>query len=506
MSQPTETDNSHDGVYLADLVGTLKRYRYFLVISTLLLLTAYAALSAVYLFVSPSTEICSLDFRLEFPGAKEGELPNGTDFTPNEIIAPPVLKPVYESSGLAALVTMNEFAGSIFLTESSDALARLEREYEGHLANKNLSVVERQRLEDEFESRKQAIGKAGFSLSFQQHPKLTRLPRPVVEKALRGILAEWARVAEKERGVYRYDIPLLPPSAFGDESDKTDLLIATDNLRRRSITLRDGITALLDVPGAAAIRVGSPPVSLAELKTSLEIELASELDFLFNHSLTTHSGTSGLRTGYIATRVFRVQTELESESARLRALSESVGLYSQRWPSNEGNIRTLVPDTQGTDVTPQLSESFLDRLIQITADQAGRDYRQAVADEYRKVAERIISKRAELEFYRNLQSRNTAAAKTARPEDLEKEFDRVTRSLRTLAEQAQGLADFLGAHANGPAALYTVTSPMKTKRAATTSPSTIALGGLLLIAVAFPALCAVALLHARTRRESHVEF
>src|SRR5262245_2750580 len=69
--------------------------------------------------VLPSERTASLKIRLLFDGAADDRYPNGSTFSPNEIIATPVLEDVFRTNDLKRFGTYEGFNDSISILHSS---------------------------------------------------------------------------------------------------------------------------------------------------------------------------------------------------------------------------------------------------------------------------------------------------------------------------------------------------------------------------------------------------
>src|SRR2546430_17422618 len=93
--------------------------------TTILLLLACIALAyliaavALYL-VSPSHQITSQPFRLDFEGAGQGEYPNKTKFNIADIISGPILARGWQDNRLADYMPFGDFSRVVYVLERSE--------------------------------------------------------------------------------------------------------------------------------------------------------------------------------------------------------------------------------------------------------------------------------------------------------------------------------------------------------------------------------------------------
>src|SRR5271157_3369584 len=102
-----ETEGFEEGLNLSEILNTWWRSRARIVLLALTgLVAAAAVLLAVYV-LRPSYQEARLTFRLLFAGVEKGQYPDGTAFSPADLVATPVLAAVYERNGLARYLTFD---------------------------------------------------------------------------------------------------------------------------------------------------------------------------------------------------------------------------------------------------------------------------------------------------------------------------------------------------------------------------------------------------------------
>lgn len=155
MNQGTPTGNAGDGVVYdegsIDLIGFVMRHRSLFVLSTviaaLMTVGAYAITQAL-----PGSTVASYQVTLTFKGAAQGQYPNKSPFSPQDLIGTNVLEPIWKAQGLQERIELADLARAVTISRSSRDLSMLQSEYEQKLANTKLTAAERQVLEGEFKS------------------------------------------------------------------------------------------------------------------------------------------------------------------------------------------------------------------------------------------------------------------------------------------------------------------------------------------------------------------
>ena len=133
------------------------------------------AIVAAYVFL-PVERSGTLEFRLLFDGADQGEYPNGTLFSSAEITSTPVLTEVFETNDLERYGSYGDFKNSVFVLQSNRELELLSYEYEARLADSRLSPVDRANIEEEFQTRRDSLTDPRFSLNLREDVRVAEMP------------------------------------------------------------------------------------------------------------------------------------------------------------------------------------------------------------------------------------------------------------------------------------------------------------------------------------------
>ena len=186
-----QPDQSTDEVVsLRPLVHLVKRYRFVIVSSIAGALIFGAGLLLVLAIVLPAETTGSIQFRLLFDGAADGRYPNGTSFSPAEIVATPVLSDVYAANDLQRFGKYQAFKESMAVLRSSLAQDMLASAYQARLADTKLTPVDRARIEDEFRKKREAITDPVYSLTIRRNERLRVMPPDLMEKILNDTLLD----------------------------------------------------------------------------------------------------------------------------------------------------------------------------------------------------------------------------------------------------------------------------------------------------------------------------
>jgi len=447
---------------------------------------AFAVGAVAYYLMSPSERTARVEFRLLFDGADRGQYPNGTPFSAVDIIAAPVLTQVYEKNDLKRYLSYDSLKSGVLVFESSRELDLLNFEYQAKLADSKLLAVDRARVEAEFRQKLEALRVPQLSLQFMVSGRAASPPSHLMEKVLNDILAEWAEQAASQRGAVAHQIELLTPSVILKDTLNTQtMLIRYDLLRRHVDRVLSQIDRLARLPGASTARVGPDKVSLMDLRTSLTDLLDFQLNPLIGRRLVyaMKPNEAALNVLYLEGRLVElrrvrdttVDRKLQLEAALRAFTSEAVAPGVQRF-------------TEGTQsgATPQVSDTFLDRLIDIAGRSSAMDYRTTLTNRIIAAGEAGLEAGQDIAFYEEI-LRSVRSSAGSRPGDLKAEevaavFEQVqTRVVEILTLSNDAYAAISATNLNPRSVLYRLTGPYSVVTVRTVTPRFLMLTGLVVI-------------------------
>src|SRR5204862_431721 len=120
------------------------------------------------------------------------------------------------------------FSHSIFVLESNREYERLVSEYTARLSDPRLSPLDRDRIQKEFDAKRESISKNDFAISYASTSNRI-VPETVVRKVLVDILNTWASVAINERHALDYRVAVFSPQILDQaEIGSNDPIIAIE--------------------------------------------------------------------------------------------------------------------------------------------------------------------------------------------------------------------------------------------------------------------------------------
>ena len=238
-----------------------------------------------------------------------------------------------------------------------------------------LTPVDRARLEEEFAKKRAALTDPSYSLALRRSERFKALPSDLAQKVLSDTLATWAVQAER-MGAMKYQIPILSSTILSKQSlDEADYLVAADMLRAKALRVIRTIADLEEVPGALTVRTSKDGISLPEIRANIEDALRFDVEPLLgvirSEGITKNARLLSL---YASNQLFQLRLEKQAAEGRARALRESLQEYMAQRGSRGGSdartgaaLGTRQPAGDSQTLIPQLSESFLDRIMEMSS-------------------------------------------------------------------------------------------------------------------------------------------
>jgi hypothetical protein len=418
-TQPGYYTEADDEISLKDLILTLWHHRSIIVVWSLSVIFIILAVAVWVYLRQHSSQVVSLEFKLEFEGADKNEYPNGLRFSTADILSSPVLSQVYEENNLKEYLAFPEFKAGLTIIQTNDDLKFLEYEYAEKLSQKNLSLEERDRLEAEFLEKKKNALVPIYTLAHNRDQSQASIPDGLVAKLLNDILRIWAGHADRVKGVNKYQYFLVSRNILSENDlQKEDYFIATDMLRTAIDRVSADIEKLQQIPGAQAIKVGQNAVSLQDLEFRMEDIQQFKLSPLIG--LIRQAGVSKDETialGYLRNRLFELNLKEEAATANVAVYENSLNQYIQRPRGSlatAGGSTALTPSLkQGMPgnvpaMIPQFGASFLDSLIEMAQENSDIMFRQQISEKVMEVGLNKVQINNDQKYYQELYDRITA--------------------------------------------------------------------------------------------------
>jgi hypothetical protein len=402
-----DADRPYEEISLRPYVETLWSYRRVIAASVIGAATFYVVGVLLVFLISPAERLSRVQFRLLFDGAEKGEYPNGTLFSASEIVAGPVLTEVFKANDLQRFGKYEDFKDSLFVLQSNLDLELLGYEFQARLADTRLTPVDRARIEEEFRRKREALVDPIYSLNMRRHERLSTMPRDLANKVLLDVLATWAKQADERKGATKYNVDVLSPGILQRQMlEQEDYLVAIDIMRAKTARVLATLKEIDELPGAKALRVGENRASVAEVRAGLEDVVRFKLEPLMG--LIRSEGITKqprLLAVYATNQLFQLRQEQLQAAARVEALKASVREFSTEGGLSAGSAGPGVSGQAGSTggtITPQLDQSFLDRLMSLSIAKDEFEYRREISDRVIEESELVAARAREAAYYEDL--------------------------------------------------------------------------------------------------------
>lgn len=434
---------------------------------------AVGAMAAIY-FLRPTQREGRIEVRLLFTGVEQGQYPNGTRFTLADIVAEPVLREVYKRHQLEKGVTFEDFQNAFAVLHRNEALEDLRLDYAERLEDKGLSQVDRAKLEDEYESRRRALRNGDCTLVVK--PALDPWPSGISAAVAADVLKVWEEQA-RQRGAFKFNLDIYSANIISDIAPyRDDYLVLLDRIRVTINRIVQNIDILDDVPGAPLVRAGPKNVSLGELKALLRDDLRYKLTLIESpvYGLGMYRNRA-LSEAYLEEQLFRLNRESGATKSKADAVEQALAAYAASGASAAtGTAATTAGSAAlagSNALIPQISESFLNRMLDLSSQQTDVTFRQDLARRVVSYRNQLAELESERQVYQNMQRllESPNPGMEEQREAMQAWVGRQSDALLQTIEQALNdlglLYEEVSRRSLEPRTVYTVTEPFYFARA-----------------------------------------
>ena len=370
------------------------------IMTAVLGITGVVALSALvyYVFVQPTRHVFSTAFRVTFDRAQEDLYPNGLPFGGSDVISPSVVQQVFDAHSLGDYCPFGRFKGGLVVERGATERRLVDAQYNGLLSNARLTPVERQRLEEEYRARLDALP-VEYRLIFVR-PADCQIPGEITSAALAGILETWAREAEQKRGVLHYDVSVAGPTMF-DQTAPVPYLVARVDFTRNAITRAlDAVDRIAKLPGALALRSGGRNgMTLMEVRGRLNDLRERVVEPLLVQAARGGGGDAiaWLDSARASARIEKESSQTRAEAFRTAIREFSGGPQAASAVARPSSTGLQGGQPEGPTTIPQLDSSFIERIIQLSSQP--NEYRRELTEKMVAHAESASHSGTEEAFY-----------------------------------------------------------------------------------------------------------
>jgi hypothetical protein len=512
----SQSDRAEPAWSVSHLIHTLQKYFPVILLGMVAVMVGYVIVAAAAYLLAPSQKVTSQNFRLDFKGADHGEYPNGTKFAPSEILSGPVVLKVYQNNKLDRFVRFTDFARSLVVLESNRAMDALARDYQSRLADPRITPIDRERIQREYEARLASISKGQYALAYMRPGSGKEVPEIVVRKVLNDVLTEWATFVANEQHVLEYRIAVLSPDLISDTtSDGTNRVINISILRAKVLRVMENIDQIRKLPSADLARTEREALSLNDISQRLTEIVRFRLEPLISRTAASGLDQRAETLRFFETQLAYDERQLDASQREAEAAQKTLAMFVSGKGSPENVTTTPArPAQQGTSgtgtaetVMPQLSDTFIDRIIQLTSSTGDTEYRQRLANNYQETAlravplhEAVAYNRSFLDFIRSAPRGDnlTLAA-------VDQQLASARADVRQLVVKTHDIYSVLSGNLNPSTELITRTGVPSTRMERSLTVKQLGTYGILVTALSLPLLIFLCLVHNRVREEDEAE-
>jgi len=501
-------------ISISHFTHVIRRYSPVILLSLAACALAYAIIAVAIYLAMPAEKITQQPFRLDFKGAEKGEYPNKTKFNIADIISAPVLTRVWRDDRLSDYVPFGDFSRSVFVLESNPQYEQLAAEYQSRLADPKLSPVDRERLQKDFESKAESIAKNEYTINLDRKSSTRSIPEPLARKVLLDTLNAWADFAVNQQHVIAYEVSVLSPQILTPSTiEQSDLIAAIEVLNAKTIRLINNVQRIEKLPGATLAHTPEDHTSLEEVRIRMDEIMRFQLEpliaaVLHNSALPINRAAT---IQFLESQLAYDQRQLEGAERLADSIRDAIAMYQQ--PSSESPATHTAAKTpeqpKGNEaVMPQLSDTFLDRLVTMSGRAADAQYRQRVVEEYREAVARTIPMKQAVAYdtaVLNELRKPAGGSVNLNPEAARAQIEQSRAELAQLINKMNELFQIVSRNMTPSTQLFAVSGAASTRTVRSVTARGLALYGLLVLLIAFPLIVIFCLLHNRVHEEEATE-
>jgi hypothetical protein len=490
----------------------LRNYRLIIVLTIAGLMLAYMIFAVANYLFSPAQRVTLQPFRLDFEGAGKGEYPNKTRFNVADIVNGPILARVWQDNNLAEYLPFGGFSRSVYVLESNREFEQLAADYQARLADPKLNPIDRDRLQKEFELKTESIAKNEYTIYFSQPWRRRNIPDTIARKVLLDILNNWAEFAVNQQRVLAYQVSVLSPELLKPSTiEQSDAVAAIEVLRSKATRVINNVQKIEKLPGAMLARTPNDRQSLEEVRIRLDEILRFRLEPLLAAALHSPGliADRAATTRFLESQLAYDQRQLQSVERNADAIREALAVYegpaAAAAPLQVTSSKSSEPSKSSEAVVPQLSDSFLDRLLSLTGRASDAKYRQDLVDEYRIALAATVPLRQAVAYdtqvLDELHKPSGGGAGNLSAAAIQTQVRETRQEVGQLINKMNELFQIVSRNMTPSSQLFALTGPPSSRTLRGVSLSRLGLYGVLLFLLSIPAVIVLCLVHNRIREE-----
>ena len=494
-SDSTQPENHYsDEIDLRDIIAPLWKAKFWVVLWGLV----FAALIAVYQLGGVAldrSQNMTAQIHFDFKGAEDGTYPNGTKFSPLELLSGAVIGQVYRSLNTSDF-TQEELTQALVITPNFDGADRLESMVTKLVAkDKGLSTKDYSDSVAEYTQALTSFSKTYVTLSLDM--ALVNGNNQQATRILNDIPSVWAKQALEDRGVLVTNMASmanLNRSAISEE-----LLVKVNVLADTQTLLSEYIEELIDSTDNLTIKDPQSGQSLADLQHNLQLEdkyrIAILRELVVKHGIGVNN--ADWYNGFRAARLGKLEREQASLERMVAVYEQAISQFNQQQQQMTAGNANPQDNGNATVYAPQYGEDVINTLLQLGSKMADPEYRKELLKQKIELSTQLQQIITEIEFYKADTSASTSSSNDEiGAEEIAKLIDESFDSLQGINQALSNITKIANENLlDDKGQLYSMVGGQQVKASSNLPTST-----LLKIILAFIAGCMLAVVVVLLRR------
>ena len=381
MSINPNVDNAEQGGDQIDLIQILrdlaKEKKRFLKNGLWALLIWFGLFLVYSIATFNPSNYYSLVLSLNFPQAAQSKYPNGSQFSPSDIVSNTVLEKVWSENKLADKgITLSSFQKSVVAIPYTGEINFIDTKYKGLLATKNLTRTDIEKIEADYRAEVSQASSKNIKLVLDSGKNSYDLT--LASKVLNDIATTWSQTAIEKLGVSRS--PVLDGLTLNDQMKTESPFIVVNYLNDVVYKAQAIIMQMQQDPNSNSYRDDKTGSNLSGLYSKLSEIANYQIDRLdaFVAINTKISDLEQLQAKY---KIQELQEQrkvllLKAESNQ-RALSDYTGAKNHANASGDLKGR----NNANSDSAVQINGDAITKLFSLATESKDAEYRQKLTSE-----------------------------------------------------------------------------------------------------------------------------
>ncbi len=389
-----------DEIDLRDIIMPLwkNKWRIFLWGSLFTLIIAIHQLGGVALSNNDQAQI---QVHFNFAGASTGTYPNGTQFSPQQLLSQPVLHEVY-SRYIDTDMDYENFTKALTLTPNFVGAGQLE-EVVTHLIDqdKGLSITEFNDAVETYTVSLRGHSKTNVTLSLDL--SLVDGNMALATRILTAIVDTWAEQAIKDRGVMKLYKPHINSQIIS--SSDTELLIRINVLSDTQQRLAEAVAGYSSDPQLIFLTDPKSGLTLADLSLLLSTEGKYKIAILKEMIIQSGGDINNFQwhDKYREARLSMLARERNHLQRMVTVYTKAMTQLNQQQegPQTQTPSSPHQPQASQQVYSPQYSDDLVNSLLQLGSKMSDPEYRKALLDKKLKYSAKLQETITEIVFYQS---------------------------------------------------------------------------------------------------------